>query len=171
MRAYLGLGANLGRTHETFEMAIDRLDRPYTEVRRVAPLFGSRPLGPPGQPAYLNTVVEIDTALSPIALLAEVKAIERRFGRNGGGERWGPRPIDVDVLLYGDRRIDTAVLTVPHQHIAARRFVLAPLAALSPELVVPRHDATVRALLDQLADDPESVWLDTGSVGRGSSAS
>lgn len=170
MRAYLGLGANLDEPAETFRRAVERLDRPHTTVVRCAPNYGSRPMGPEDQPPYLNTVIEVDTVLSPLALLAELKATERRLGRTPTTIRWGPRVIDLDVLVYGDVRRASALLTLPHPGLASRRFVLAPLAALAPDLVIPGYERTVSALLDALTDDPDGVWLDTTSVPRGSCA-
>jgi 2-amino-4-hydroxy-6-hydroxymethyldihydropteridine diphosphokinase len=162
MRAWIGLGANLGRPQEAIATAIDLLDR--SEATRVvarAKLYGSQPVGPPGQPDYVNTAVEVETALAPHALLAALKSIERTLGRTPA-VRWGPRIIDLDLLLYGDAKIETPDLVVPHAELGRRRFVLAPLADLCPELVVPGLDRSVRALLDVLADDPNSVWaLDT----------
>ncbi len=176
MRCYLGLGANLGDPARAFDRALARLERPYTQVVRSARWYGSAPMGPPDQPPYLNTVVEVETVLSPIALLAELKATERHVGRSTPTVRWGPREIDVDLLLYGDARIDRPLLTVPHAGISTRRFVLAPLAELAPHHVISGPDRTVIELLDALTDDPATVWLapgrlDCSAVSRGSSPS
>ena len=162
MRAFIGLGANLGRPEEEIAAAIELLDRAEdTRVVARAKLYGSRPLGPPGQPDYVNTAVEVETMLAPHALLAVLKSIERTLGRTPA-VRWGPRIIDLDLLLYGDARIDTPDLVVPHAELARRRFVLVPLADLCPELVVPGMNRSVRALLEARADDAQSVWvLDT----------
>lgn len=174
MRCYLGLGANLGDPAEAFERALARLERPYTRVLRRARDYGSAPMGPTDQPPYLNTVVEIETLLSPVALLAEVKAAERLVGRTKSAVRWGAREIDIDLLLYGDERIDRPLLTVPHPGVASRRFVLAPLAELVPDLVPKGHDRTVAQLLDACPDEARSVWLeprlDCSPVSRGSSS-
>lgn len=151
--AFLGLGANLGDPRATIERAIEKLG-----ATARARMYRSRPLGPPGQPDYFNTAVTVETALEPRALLDAVKAIERELGRVPS-VRWGPRAIDIDILMYGDRVIDEGDLRIPHRELANRRFVLAPLADLAPELVVPGLSRTVRELYDALGDDPADVVL------------
>lgn len=151
-RVYLGFGANLGEPRATLERALEALARADVAPTRRAPLYSTRPLGPEGQPRYLNTVIEADTALAPRALLDALKRIERELGRTPS-ERWGPRVIDLDILLYGERALDEPDLTIPHAQLAARRFVLAPLARLCPALVVPGLGRSVSALLDALPPD------------------
>jgi 2-amino-4-hydroxy-6-hydroxymethyldihydropteridine diphosphokinase len=102
-------------------------------------------VGGPAQPDYLNTVIAVETALEPEALLEALVAIENRLGRTRE-VRWGPRTVDLDVLLYGDRVIETPALTVPHPRMAERLFVLGPLAALAPEAVHPVSLKPVRQL-------------------------
>jgi 2-amino-4-hydroxy-6-hydroxymethyldihydropteridine diphosphokinase len=154
--AYLGLGGNLGNVRETFDRAIEALERSGVRVLRRSPLYRTAPIGPPGQADYTNAAIEIETALEPEPLLDRLKQIESDLGRTTG-ERWGPRVIDLDVLLFGDRVVDTPRLVVPHRELKKRRFALAPLADLAPGLVIPGEDRTVRAILDDLEDDPGSV--------------
>jgi 2-amino-4-hydroxy-6-hydroxymethyldihydropteridine diphosphokinase len=158
VRAFLGLGANLGAPPAQLREAIARLGRTdRVRVVRVAPIYRSKPLGPKDQPDYANTVVEIETDLEPEALLAALKSIEGDMGRTTT-VRWGPREIDLDILLYGTEQIRTETLEIPHAGLKERRFVLAPLADLAPELVLAGTKETVRALLEALEDDPHSVW-------------
>lgn len=154
--AYLGLGGNLGAVAERFDRAIELLERRGVRTLRRASLYRTAPIGPPGQPDYTNTVLEVATPFSPEDLLPILKAIEEELGR-APGERWGPRVIDLDLLLHGRNIVREEHLTVPHHELKNRRFVLAPLAELAPDLVVPGLDKTVGALLDSLTGDPSEV--------------
>jgi 2-amino-4-hydroxy-6-hydroxymethyldihydropteridine diphosphokinase len=120
----------------------------HTRVVARSAVRETDPVGPP-QPRFLNAVVEIETGLEPRALLDAMHAIERDLGRVRA-ERWGPRTIDLDLLLFGDRTIDEPDLCVPHPRLAERRFVLEPLAELAPARVPPGTDRTVRQLLEAL---------------------
>jgi 2-amino-4-hydroxy-6-hydroxymethyldihydropteridine diphosphokinase len=155
-RAYLGLGANLGDPVAQFERAVAELERSGVSVLARAALYRSAPVGPQDQPEYTNTALLIETALSPLELLELLKRIERALGREDG-VRWGPRVIDLDILLYGSVELSSERLTIPHKELAKRRFALQPLADLAPEQVVPGLALTVRALLERLDDDPRSV--------------
>lgn len=126
----------------------------------VAPLFRSRPLSPVPQPPYLNTAACGRTALPPDAVLAIAKALERRAGRRPG-PRSGPRPLDIDLLLYGERTAEGPELTLPHPRLGDRRFVLAPLAAVAPDLRVPPSGIRVAELLarvGQVGEVEEIGW-------------
>jgi len=137
VRAFLGLGANLGDRRATLRAAVAALG----DVVAVSPVYETDPVGgPPGQPAYLNLVVELDTDRSPRELLEEARRLEATAGRVRE-ERWGPRTLDVDVLLVGDLVVDEPDLVVPHPRMAERAFVLVPLADLAPELVPERREA------------------------------
>ena len=132
-RAFLGLGSNVGDRPAHLRTAVAGLP----DVVAVSALYETEPLGgPPGQDPYLNAVVELRTDLSARELLELGQALEAAAGRRRD-VRWGPRPLDVDVLLVGDRVLETDDLVVPHPRMWERRFVLAPLAELAPELVPP----------------------------------
>lgn len=135
-RAYLGLGSNLGDRLARLQSAVDGLvDAPDVEVVAVSGVYETDPVGPE-QPDYLNAVVAVETSLDARALLAVAHALEAAAGREadpGRRERWGPRPLDVDILLVGDEQIDAPDLVVPHPRISERAFVLAPLADVAPD--------------------------------------
>ena len=157
MDVWIGIGGNIGDVQETIEHAIEAIaNEPTTRVVARAGFYRTRPVGPVDQPDFLNTAIHIDTSMSPDALLAFLKETEAALGRLAT-VRWGPRAIDLDILVFGDRIIDTASLTIPHRQLQNRRFVLAPLADISPELVVPGIGRSARALLLELTDDPDAV--------------
>lgn len=157
---FIGLGANLGEPRRAVEDATERLSRlEDTRILARARIYRSKPIGPRPQAEYFNTAVEIETALPPFDLLSSLKQVEREMGRKEG-PRWGPRIIDLDILLYASLQLRTDVLVIPHPELERRRFVLQPLSDLAPELVVPGKGRTIRSLLEALRDDPSSVWLD-----------
>ncbi len=131
-RTFLGLGSNEGDREGHLDAAVAALP----DVVAVSPLYETEPQGGPPQRAYLNAVVELATDRSPRELLVAAKELERRAGRVAG-ERFGPRPLDVDILLMGDLTVDEPDLVVPHPRLWLRRFVVAPLADLAPDLVPP----------------------------------
>ena len=136
-RAYVGLGANLGPREVTLLRAADLLAAADgVEVVAVAQLRETEPVGLVEQPPFLNSAIAIDTSLQPRALLDLLLEIERSLGRVRV-ERWGPRTIDLDLLVYGDERVDEKGLHVPHPRLHERRFALEPLAELDPELEIP----------------------------------
>lgn len=139
-RAYLGLGSNEGDRHAHLQAAVDRLaTTPGVSVAAVSPVYETEPVGGPPQDDYLNAVVAVETVLSPRELLEVAKRLEAEAGRIPGGERWGPRPLDVDILLVGHALVNDVDLIVPHARLFERPFVLAPLGDLDPSLVaVPR---------------------------------
>jgi 2-amino-4-hydroxy-6-hydroxymethyldihydropteridine diphosphokinase len=142
--AYLGLGSNLGDRLRNLERAVAQLGgTPGVRVTRVSSFHATAPYGVQDQPEFLNGVVEIETELGPLALLAAVKGIEADLGREAS-YRWGPRVIDIDILLYDRLRWESPELTIPHPGILARSFVMEPLAELAPErLEELRRDASV----------------------------
>lgn len=138
MRAYVGLGSNLGDREATIRAALDALDAaPQTSVAAVSTLRETAPVGLLDQPEFLNGVAALETELGPRALLDALLAVERSLGRTRDGPRFGPRTIDLDLLLYEDERVDEPGLRVPHPRLHERLFVLEPLHELDPGLVVP----------------------------------
>lgn len=134
---YLGLGSNLGEKEENLRKALFFLDREQSvRVRRVAPEYLTAPVGFANQDWFLNTVAEVETFLSPRRLLAVLSGIEEKMGRVREF-RWGPRVIDLDILLYGDAVVNEPDLVIPHPEMKKRAFVLVPLADLVPELELP----------------------------------
>jgi len=148
-RAYIGLGSNLADPAEQLREALKALGQlPQTNLSGVSSFYVSDSLLP-GQPRYTNAVAALDTSLEPLALLDALQGIENGQGRERL-ERWGPRTLDLDILLFGDRVIDEPRLKVPHYHMHARAFVLYPLAELAPGITL----ADDRSLDDLLAQCP-----------------
>ncbi|WAJ38584.1 2-amino-4-hydroxy-6-hydroxymethyldihydropteridine diphosphokinase [Pseudomonas sp. GOM7] len=137
-RVYIGLGSNLDTPRLQLHSALAALAQlPQSHLVAHSSLYASDPLGPPDQPRYVNAVAALDTELQPWTLLDALQRIEQEQGRVRKAERWGPRTLDLDILLFGQRLIDDERLTVPHYHMQARPFVLYPLAELAPELLLP----------------------------------
>ncbi len=154
MRAYVGLGSNLGDRAAYLLLGLSALSRlPKTHLLRLSPVYETDPVGPP-QPPYLNMVAELETELSPKGLLAEMLRIEKALGRERR-ERWGPRTLDLDLLLYGDLVLEEEGLSVPHPRLHERAFVLVPLLDLLPE---GRHPLLGQSFAELLAS------LDASSV-------
>ena len=136
--AYVGLGANLGRREETLRRAVELLGEVAgVEVVAVSELRETNPVGVLDQPRFLNGVAAVQTTRSARELLDTLLCIERELGRVRGDERWGPRTVDLDLLVYGDACLDEPGLHVPHPRLHERRFALEPLAALDPALEIP----------------------------------
>lgn len=150
VRCYIGLGANLTNPVQQLELAIAALRQvPHSRLVAVSSLYGSKPMGPQDQPDYVNAVAALDTSLLPEQLLDALQNIEQSQGRQRKAERWGPRTLDLDILLYGGQIIHTERLTVPHYGLKQREFVLYPLAEIATELQLP--DGTVlSSLLEQV---------------------
>lgn len=137
-RVYIGLGSNLAEPLQQLRDALAALAQlPDTRLLAHSSFYASDPLGPPDQPRYVNAVAALDTALHPWTLLDALQRIEQEQGRVRKAERWGPRTLDLDILLFGERSIADERLTVPHYHMHARPFVLYPLAELAAELQLP----------------------------------
>ncbi len=136
-RAYVGLGSNLGDRERNLRSALALLDAEDVRVLAVSRFRDTDPVGYADQPRFLNAAALVETDLSAPELLERLLAVERSLGRERTGPRFGPRTIDLDLLLYGDETIDQPGLTVPHPRLAERRFVLEPLAELEPDLVLP----------------------------------
>lgn len=149
-RAWLGLGANLGDARATLAKAVQELSRSsFAELVAVSSLYRTPPWGVENQPDFLNAVVALDTEWPPSDLLPRLLDAEARLGRVRSGERWGPRAIDIDLLMQDDHCIDQAELCLPHPRLANRAFVLVPWLELAPSLVVPGVGA-LADLLDAL---------------------
>ena len=146
---YIGLGANLGDPLEQIDWAITALaELPDSRLEAVAPYYRSRAMGPGRQPDYINTAARLRTALRPLPLLRQLQRLEDLRGRIRE-VRWGPRTLDLDLLLYGDYRLSTPELTVPHSGLGIRNFVLAPLFDLDPQLCLP-DGSRIASLLARL---------------------
>ena len=149
-RAYVGLGANLGDREAALRVALELLAaEPEIDVVAVSHVRETDPVGYVDQPHFLNAAAALETSLPPRALLERLLAVERALGRTRDGPRFGPRTIDLDLLVYADERVDEPGLTIPHPRLHERRFVLEPLADLDPELAVPGR-GRVRDLLAAL---------------------
>jgi 2-amino-4-hydroxy-6-hydroxymethyldihydropteridine diphosphokinase len=151
VKAFVGLGSNLGEREVTLRAAIGRLrGLPDVEVIQVSSFRDTEPVGPVDQPRFLNGAVELETDLTARALLGALLELERAFGRDrSAGPLHGPRTLDLDLLLYGGETIDEPLLNVPHPRLHERRFVLEPLAELDPDLEVPGQ-GPVQTLLARL---------------------
>jgi len=144
---YLGLGSNVGDRRANLQAAVDALPAHDVTVLASSSAYDTDPVGEVlDQPAFLNACIRVRTALDPDALLDACKAVERELGRAAGGPRHGPRPIDVDVLLLGEREHSSERLTLPHAQVLARRFVLIPLLELDFELTTPSGERLSDAL-------------------------
>ena len=155
--AYLGLGSNLGDRAANLFRALAALGARGILVRRVSPLYETEPVDAPADDdrrLYLNTVLVLESALAPEAFSEAMHAIEARLGRVRGPERHAPRPIDIDLVAFGELRRDTPSLRLPHPEAACRRFVLQPLADVRPGLRLPGQSSTVHDLLATLPTTP-----------------
>ena len=156
MLAAIALGANLGSPITQLRVAIAKVAcLPSSRLIACSSVYRSRPQGPLGQPNYVNGVILIETCLAPLALLNHLQALERKLGRRQGvrqGLRWGPRNIDLDIIAYGNKSLNSKNLTIPHQSADKRIFVLKPLAEIAPQLSLPGK-GKVGDLLAALEDD------------------
>jgi len=150
---FLSLGANLGDRLVTLRKAVQELNAlDKISVVAVSSVYETEPWGLMDQPKFLNIALEIETAFTPLELLHAIKILEQELGRSPG-VRWGPRIVDIDIILLGNTVIRTPELTVPHEHFRERHFVLAPLAEIAPDAVDPETGNTIAALRDNLAGE------------------
>jgi len=144
---YLALGSNLGDREARLLEAIQRMEAAGIRILRRSSIYETEPRDLRDQPWFLNMVVEAETGLLPLQLLAQTQRVEREMGRKREVPK-GPRAIDIDILLFGNSTIETKELQIPHSRLAERRFVLEPLAELAPDLRHPVTNSTVRELLE-----------------------
>jgi 2-amino-4-hydroxy-6-hydroxymethyldihydropteridine diphosphokinase len=160
-RVFIGLGSNLGDRVAYLRDAVRRLGAVMT-IERVSNLYVAAPLGYVRHDAFINAVVQGQVAIKPMELLRELKQIERAMGRRIGVE-YGPRPIDLDILLFGAMQMETIELSLPHPRLAQRAFVLKPLAELAPDLMHPVLYYTVAELLQDVYDADQVKLFDPSS--------
>ena len=151
-RVYLSLGSNLGDRVANLRRALRMLGEAGAQIRRVSSFYKTEPVEFRPQPWFVNCAAEADTALTPFELLNTIRSIERAMGRRPGRPK-GPRPIDIDILLYDNVVARSPALTIPHERLAERRFVLVPLRELEPTL---RHPITERTALEMLGETRDS---------------
>lgn len=157
-KVYIAIGSNLSDPETQALNAISALKTlPKSEFVAASSLYSSTPMGPQNQPDYINAVAVIDTELTPIELLDCTQAIELEHGRVRKEERWGPRTLDLDILLYGNEVIDSERLTIPHYGMKEREFVLYPLAEIEPNLQLP-DGAELTKLLKQVDRNGLRIW-------------
>lgn len=149
--AYIALGSNLGNRQANLRMALRAMTR-MARVQAVSSLYESEPEGAADQPAYYNAACRVETGLEPLPLLRFLKGLEHEIGRRPTPDHGAPRPIDLDILLYGDRIVESDDLVIPHPRMAARPFVMAPLAEIAPDVTVPGPGETVAALAKKAGD-------------------
>lgn len=156
--AYIAIGSNLASPLEQVNAAIQALGEiPQSRIVALSSFYRTPPLGPQDQPDYLNAAVALETSLSPDALLDHTQRIELQQGRVRKAERWGPRTLDLDIMLFGDAVINTERLTVPHYDMKNRGFMLWPLFEIAPELVFPEGES-LRERLATLEASKPPVW-------------
>jgi len=156
--AYIAIGSNLASPLEQVNAAVQALgDIPQTHVVALSSFYRTPPLGPQDQPDYLNAAIALDTALNAEALLDNTQRIELQQGRVRKEERWGPRTLDLDIMLFGDAVINTERLTVPHYDMKRRGFMLWPLFEIAPDLIFPDGES-LSALLAQLNAEKPARW-------------
>lgn len=148
--AYIALGSNLGRKRDNIARAIQLIAAlPGVKINKSSSLYETEPWGKTDQEKFLNQVIAVETSLQPAELLRELQNIEIKMGRQRK-EKWGPRIIDLDILLYGNEVMDDPHLTIPHPHLRQRLFVLVPLAEIGADLQFPEDGATVEEVLSSV---------------------
>ena len=147
---YLSLGSNIGNRQQMLQSALDRLHTPDLRIQRVSSVYETEPVGYKTQRSFLNLAAEAATELFPLLLLGRIQKVELQLGRKRTGPLNGPRTIDIDVLLYGRFTVRSARLEIPHPRLHERRFVLAPIVELAPDLRHPILGRTMRELLESI---------------------
>ncbi len=166
--AYLGLGSNLGNRQDNLKKALSLISQSM-KIGQVSSIYDTEPVGVTKQPRFLNMVCQAASKLAPADLLRLVKGFESKLGRTG--KTGAPRPIDIDILFYGDRIVKTPGLVIPHPRLAERAFVLIPLAEIAPDLVHPVSGKTIEELLQGLDEQDVRPWgkIEGGKIVRDSS--
>lgn len=155
---YIAIGSNLASPLEQVKAALDAIGEiPQSRVVEVSSFYRTPPLGPQDQPDYLNAAVALETTLEAETLLDHTQRIELQQGRVRKAERWGPRTLDLDIMLFGDQVIQTPRLTVPHYDMKNRGFMLWPLFEIAPALIFP-DGVTLNAALKECAADKPALW-------------
>ncbi len=158
VEVYIGVGSNLADPVRQVSSALGALgELAHTRCIRVSSLYRNPPVGPVEQPDFVNAVAALATRLRPHSLLEALQSIEGFHGRRRTGMRWGPRTLDLDILVYGDIEIETELLTIPHPRIRDRAFVLHPLNEIAPELMIPGQGSVASLLAGLSTDDLERV--------------
>ena len=157
-RVYLSLGSNLGSRIENIKRALDQFPKDGIEVRRISSFYRTEPVDYRQQPWFINCVAEVATDLMPLQLLKTLQRIERKIGRRRVIAK-GPRTIDIDILLYENVVVHSAVLSIPHERMGDRRFVLFPLRELAPDLRHPVTQRTVLEMLNETRDTSQVIQL------------
>jgi len=156
--AYIAIGSNLASPLEQVNAAVQALGEiPQSRLVKVSAFYRTPPLGPQDQPDYLNAAVVLETSLDAETLLDNTQRIELQQGRQRKAERWGPRTLDLDIMLFGDEVINTERLTVPHYDMKNRGFMLWPLWEVAPELTFPNGES-LQAILQQLNAEKPALW-------------
>ncbi|AKJ42942.1 2-amino-4-hydroxy-6-hydroxymethyldihydropteridine diphosphokinase [Pragia fontium] len=158
-QVFIALGSNLNQPLAQIDAALDAIKHiPQTQLVNCSRFYRTKPLGPQDQPDYLNAVVEITTQLQPEQLLDATQLIELNQGRVRKDERWGPRTLDLDILLFDNQTINTPRLTVPHYDMHNRAFMLYPLADIAPDLVLP-NGISLAEMLQRIPADGLEPWF------------
>lgn len=162
---FIGVGSNIGDRAAMIRFGLERLRDLSTDgFVKASGIYETDPWGVKNQPKFLNCAARIHSAYPPEELLRELKHIEASLGRGRDGERWGAREIDLDILLFGSRVLDSPILTIPHPRIAERKFALVPLNELAPDVWIPREDVTVRQALERCPDPLAVNLYDEGTA-------
>lgn len=161
-RVYIGIGSNLGNRALHCRQAIENIAS-FSDVTAVSSYYETEPVGNEDQPHFINCAIEIMTDAKPHELLEKLHSIEKKFGKLRK-EKWGPRTIDLDIIIYGDEIIDDPDLKIPHPEAHKRRFVLEPLAEIAPGLIHPILKVTIFNLLEDIEDPHEVVKLEHPST-------
>ncbi len=158
---FLGLGSNLGNREGHLVKVIDALKTNEVQVKALSSVFETEAWGDESLKPFLNMVVQIETTLTPVQLLQRVESIERKLGRKNGKGKFQNRNIDIDILLYGNHKVDMKDLQIPHTGLPERRFVLEPLNELAPDFIHPVSGKTIRKLLSECSDDLKVIKSET----------